>query len=189
MFRSIFLHQYNHSQPLIRIIGIVLGIDWISSFAASAQRQQSYKPSLTYLAMSHMEGSASSVGHRGSLAFPTQMSQHHHASSSQQWDPRYNRNRSLSGNSFYAPTPHPKPGPWLNNLCHEPQGDMGTCCLGFWLPCALYGNTQYRLKQMAQGDDPLDLSEHDSCNGPCWMYQMLTCCFKIDCECRKIETR
>lgn len=131
-----------------------------------------------------MEGSVSSVGHRGSLPFPTQTNHAQHPPFPLHPDPRYSRNRSISGTSysFYSPTPHPKPGPWLNKLCLEPEGDIGTCCLGFWLPCALYGNTQYRLKQMAQGDDPLDLSEHDACNGPCWMYQMLTCCFKIDCE-------
>lgn len=97
--------------------------------------------------------------------------------------PRYNRNQSHSGGQYsvYGAFPHPKPVPWLNKLCHEPQGDIGTCCLGFWLPCALYGNTQYRLKQMAQGDDPLDLRGHRRNNGPCWMHQMF--CFFFRCEC------
>ena len=101
--------------------------------------------------------------------------------------PRYNRNRSISNGQYsvYGAFPHPRPVPWLNKLCHEPEGDIGTCCLGFWLPCALYGNTQYRLKQMAQGDDPSDLSEHRHNNGPCWMHQML--CFFFRCECRYLS--
>ena len=97
--------------------------------------------------------------------------------------PRYNRNRETSAQySVYGAFPHPKPVPWLNKLCHEPEGDVRTCCLGWWLPCALYGNTQWRLKQMAQGDDPLDMSGLRRNNGPCWMHQML--CFFFRCECK-----
>lgn len=91
--------------------------------------------------------------------------------------PRFNRNRSISGGHYAV---YPRPVPWLNKLCHEPEGDIGTCCLGFWLPCALYGNTQYRLKQIDQGDDPMDLSEHKHNNGPCWMLQMF-CFLRCDC--------
>ncbi len=96
----------------------------------------------------------------------------------------------------------------MNKLCHEPEGDLGTCCVGCWAPCALYGKTQYRLKQMSQGDDPLDLvgqknrpalpmaertdrgedeeweevQGYKACNGPCWMHQMLCFFFRTECK-------
>jgi hypothetical protein len=95
--------------------------------------------------------------------------------------PQYDQRMSLSGMTDYSGFPHPKPSPWMKNLCYKPHEDMETCCIGSWIPCALYGKTQYRLKQMAEGKDPLDESRHDACNGACVSFQMLTC-FRLDCE-------
>ncbi|KFY45931.1 hypothetical protein V495_02731 [Pseudogymnoascus sp. VKM F-4514 (FW-929)] len=33
---------------------------------------------------------------------------------------------------------------------------------------------------MADGEDPLDLSRQDICNGPCWMFGMIMCCVGFD---------
>lgn len=63
---------------------------------------------------------------------------------------------------------------WMNKFCVEPrkapQADVQTCCLGCWVPCALYGKTQWRLRQVARESDPLDSSWHSryGCNGICW---------------------
>ncbi|KFZ10986.1 hypothetical protein V502_07810 [Pseudogymnoascus sp. VKM F-4520 (FW-2644)] len=33
---------------------------------------------------------------------------------------------------------------------------------------------------MTEGEDPLDLSRQDICNGPCWMFGMIMCCVGFD---------
>jgi hypothetical protein len=59
--------------------------------------------------------------------------------------------------------------------------DFGTCMMGWSVPCMLYGKTQYRLKQMAQGEDPLDAHAHEICNGPCWMWCLMGS-LRFDCK-------
>jgi hypothetical protein len=59
---------------------------------------------------------------------------------------------------------------WIHKLCVEPSNDAATCCEGYWVPCVLYGKTQYRLDEMATGKDPLDETDYKGCNGPCWIF-------------------
>jgi hypothetical protein len=123
-----------------------------------------------------MEGLLSSISRRGFTGRPlpdTDHSGHGHL--------QHNHQMSLSGTHNYNGFQNPKPGPWMNNLCHDPHDDMESCCIGFWIPCALYGKTQYRFEQMAEGKDPLDESRREACNGPCLMYQIFMC-FRFDCE-------
>lgn len=63
---------------------------------------------------------------------------------------------------------------WMASFCTEPDDnqDCSTCCLGFFVPCALYGKTNWRLNQLTKLKDPLDSSWKSSygCNGACWFY-------------------
>jgi hypothetical protein len=72
---------------------------------------------------------------------------------------------------------------WMAKFCVEPPEDTYTCCLAFWVPCAIYGKTHWRLKQVEEGRDPSGDSWEPryGCNGPCWaLYGM---CFLIQCDC------
>jgi hypothetical protein len=64
---------------------------------------------------------------------------------------------------------------WMAKFCVEPDGDAATCCLGWFVPCALYGKTHWRLEQLRKDKDPLDTSWKCSygCNGPCWLFYLL----------------
>jgi hypothetical protein len=95
--------------------------------------------------------------------------------------------------SHYGPSRHsPSPGPvgtptpgkgkWMIPLCHEPDNDVNTCCLGFWCPSILYGRTQYRLRQMAQNKDPLDLTDFKVINGPCATFMIVEYVTNFDCK-------
>ncbi|CAL3966450.1 unnamed protein product [Diplocarpon coronariae] len=66
---------------------------------------------------------------------------------------------------------------WMSQFCVEPRGDADTCCLGFWVPYALYGKTHWRLKRVNRGRDATDESwkPGDGCNGPCWGWWALSC--------------
>ncbi|EKD19876.1 hypothetical protein MBM_01828 [Drepanopeziza brunnea f. sp. 'multigermtubi' MB_m1] len=44
----------------------------------------------------------------------------------------------------------------------EPQGDFGTCFLGFWIPCVLFGKTHWRLKRVSRGQDASDAAWNPS---------------------------
>ncbi|KAI9892990.1 MAG: hypothetical protein M1814_000874 [Vezdaea aestivalis] len=61
------------------------------------------------------------------------------------------------------------PQQWHNDLfdCFSP---MGTCCLGCWCPCILYGKTGARLK------DPTLANHNAACNGSCWAFCGTMCC-------------
>lgn len=69
---------------------------------------------------------------------------------------------------------------WMSKLCVEPnKGDLdaNTCCLGFWVPCALYGKTNWRLTQINGGRDATDSSwkSNDGCNTSCWAWYGAWC--------------
>ncbi|PBP18208.1 hypothetical protein BUE80_DR011101 [Diplocarpon rosae] len=66
---------------------------------------------------------------------------------------------------------------WMSQFCVEPRNDANTCCLGFWVPYALYGKTHWRLKRVNRGQDATDESwkSSDGCNGPCWGWWALSC--------------
>lgn len=71
---------------------------------------------------------------------------------------------------------------WINPLCHEPSDDMDTCCLGCWCPQVLYGRTQYRLKQIAENKDPLDLKDYKPVNKSCTSFLILGTITSFDCK-------
>lgn len=70
-----------------------------------------------------------------------------------------------------------KSNQWLFKLCQEPEDDAATCCEGFWFPYSLYGKIEYRMGQMQKQKDPLDESNYNCCNGPCWgLFLLELCC-------------
>jgi hypothetical protein len=73
-------------------------------------------------------------------------------------------------------------GKWMVPLCHEPENDVSTCCLGWWCPQVLYGRTQFRLRQMAQNKDPLDLTDNKVINGPCGTIMLVHCVTNFACK-------
>jgi hypothetical protein len=77
-----------------------------------------------------------------------------------------NQRRSLSN---HLP---PQVDQWMTKFCVEPPGDLDlpTCCLGFMVPCALYGKVDWRLKQKSLGRSVYAWRRSDGCNGPCWAY-------------------
>ncbi|KAG4439183.1 hypothetical protein IFR05_005336 [Cadophora sp. M221] len=70
---------------------------------------------------------------------------------------------------------------WMSQFCVEPQHDTSTCCLGFWVPCALYGKTHWRLKQINRGKDASDSKWQlkDGCNTACWAWCGLAGCLSM----------
>ena len=72
-------------------------------------------------------------------------------------------------------------GDWRHGLCE--CGDFGTCCLGCWCPCMLYGKTQYRLNQKSARKDPTNLLSYKACNDSC-IVMGVACGF----ECESIAT-
>lgn len=57
---------------------------------------------------------------------------------------------------------------WMNEFCVEPASDTGTCCLGFWLPCVLFGKIDERLQRVQKGKDPKTVG--NGCNGSCLIW-------------------
>jgi hypothetical protein len=92
------------------------------------------------------------------------------------------------GHSHHNPSPAPVgtlapgKGKWMIPLCHEPENDVTTCCLGCWCPQILYGRTQYRLRQMARNKDPLDLTDYKVINGPCATFMLLEYVTNFECK-------
>lgn len=124
----------------------------------------------------------SPVTHRPSLPYPLtaltpEGEQIERAHASYYGHPQYFQHASNLG--IFA---RRKPGPWMTKFFRLPKSGLSTLCTGLCLPCVLYGKTQYRLKQMADGEDPLDTSKNDVCNGPCWMFGMIMCCIGFDCK-------
>ncbi|KAE8444057.1 hypothetical protein EG329_000925 [Mollisiaceae sp. DMI_Dod_QoI] len=70
---------------------------------------------------------------------------------------------------------------WMVPFCQEPPGagDIDTCCLGTWVPCVLYGKTDWRLHRVSQGEDPsnLEWESANGCNGRCWCWYSISFCF------------
>jgi hypothetical protein len=79
-------------------------------------------------------------------------------------------------------TTAPGKGKWMIPLCREPENDVSTCCLGCWCPQVLYGRTQFRLRQMAQNKDPLDLTDYKVINGPCATIMLVHCVTNFACK-------
>ena len=74
----------------------------------------------------------------------------------------------------------------MAKFCVEPDDcyDVDGCCLALWVPCAQYGKTHWRLKQVDDGKDPSNIKwkSSDGCNGPCWAWSGLCCLLQGDCE-------
>lgn len=66
------------------------------------------------------------------------------------------------------------PGTWAHGLC-DCTG-IGTCCLGLFCPCILYGKTQYRISMKSRKEDPTNLLGYEACNGSCMAMAMLCGC-------------
>ncbi|KAL2075446.1 hypothetical protein VTL71DRAFT_389 [Oculimacula yallundae] len=71
---------------------------------------------------------------------------------------------------------------WMSRFCVEPRNDVDTCCLGSWVPCALYGKTHWRTKRIDRGKDASNSTWHsnDGCNTACWAWCGLAGCL---CPC------
>ncbi|OJD13153.1 hypothetical protein AJ78_06356 [Emergomyces pasteurianus Ep9510] len=54
--------------------------------------------------------------------------------------------------------------------------DIGSCCLGLFCPCILYGRTQYRLNRKSNRKDPTNLLGYETCNAPCTAMALLCGC-------------
>lgn len=129
-----------------------------------------------------MDNLLTPIAHRPSLSYPLNAPNSDVETASYHDRSRYFQQVSSWGNTAYNGFARRKPGPWMTKLFRPRKQDISTLCTGSCLPCVLYGKTQYRLKQMAEGEDPLDLSRQDICNGPCWMFGMIMCCVGFDCE-------
>lgn len=79
------------------------------------------------------------------------------------------------------------PRKWMIPLCYEPKDDVNTCCLGCWCPQILYGRTQYRLRQMARNQDPLDLKDYKIFNAPCMVFWILGAFTNFDCKLKSLQ--
>lgn len=67
---------------------------------------------------------------------------------------------------------------WLSPWCQEPPGgDADTCCLGFWVPSALFGKTHWRLNTLSYDRDDKRRTWKPAmgCNGMCWVYCAVAC--------------
>ncbi|PGH03569.1 hypothetical protein GX51_03995 [Blastomyces parvus] len=63
---------------------------------------------------------------------------------------------------------------WNYGLCD--CSDIGTCCLGLFCPCILYGRTQYRLNRKSERKDPTNLLGFETCNASCTAMALLCGC-------------
>ncbi|KAH7342586.1 PLAC8 family-domain-containing protein [Rhexocercosporidium sp. MPI-PUGE-AT-0058] len=70
---------------------------------------------------------------------------------------------------------------WMSQFCVEPKNDTSTCCLGFWVPCALYGKTHWRLDQINRGNDASNSKwqSKNGCNSACWAWCGLASCLSM----------
>ncbi|KAF8866945.1 hypothetical protein BDZ45DRAFT_795403 [Acephala macrosclerotiorum] len=64
---------------------------------------------------------------------------------------------------------------WMTKFCVEPIDDVNTCCLGCWVPCALFTKTHWRLGQVGRNENALHgWTSSMGCSLPCWAYCVLT---------------
>jgi len=79
---------------------------------------------------------------------------------------------------------------WENKLCFPlPISDVGTCCAAEWIPCYLFGKSNWRLEQLRERKDPSNKSYKagQGCNIWCWTWaglQVFHCGCKIHFQCR-----
>ncbi|EAW13176.1 DUF614 domain protein [Aspergillus clavatus NRRL 1] len=67
-----------------------------------------------------------------------------------------------------------KGGAWSHGLCE--CSNIGTCCLGSFCPCILYGRTQHRLSRKSRKEDPTNMLGYETCNGSCAAMALLCGC-------------
>ncbi|RAL62278.1 hypothetical protein DID88_004845 [Monilinia fructigena] len=89
----------------------------------------------------------------------------------QRSEPSLNRNKSE----------HKGQSDWMVPFCHHADDNEDTVQTGILAPCALYGKTHMRLKNVSLGRDPHDLSSSSCCNSMCWIHGALTvtCCLSV----------
>ncbi|KAB8299787.1 hypothetical protein EYC80_000039 [Monilinia laxa] len=89
----------------------------------------------------------------------------------QRSEPSLNRNKSE----------HKGQSDWMVPFCYYTDDDSDTVQTGIITPCALYGKTHMRLKNVSLGRDPHDLSSSSCCNSMCWIHGALTvtCCLSV----------
>ncbi|QSS55159.1 DUF614 domain-containing protein [Histoplasma capsulatum var. duboisii H88] len=63
---------------------------------------------------------------------------------------------------------------WNHGLCD--CSDIGTCCLGLFCPCILYGRTTYRLNRKSERKDPTNLLGYETCNASCTVMALFCGC-------------
>ena len=110
--------------------------------------------------------------HRESIVGPTHTSTFPGHSGTIILDTDFYRNGSLESRRSSSQQLPPQTDQWMTKFCAEPpgKGDANTCCLGWWVPCALYGKVNWRLNQKSRGEDINDWSSAKGCNSPCWAY-------------------
>ena len=62
---------------------------------------------------------------------------------------------------------------WENKLCFPlPITDVGTCCAAGWIPCYLFGKSNWRLEQLRERKDPSNKTYKNGqgCNIWCWAW-------------------
>ncbi|KAJ5101913.1 hypothetical protein NUU61_004135 [Penicillium alfredii] len=65
-------------------------------------------------------------------------------------------------------------GTWSHGLCE--CSNIGTCCLGIFCPCIIYGKTQHRLSMKSKKEDPTNMLGYGTCNGACTGMALLCGC-------------
>ena len=94
--------------------------------------------------------------------------------------PQMSMNPGGNGNMRDGPqatvAPTFKQGTFSNGLC-SCFDDCGTCCLGWWCPCILFGQTRARLRNPALTKEQLPC-----CSGPCCAFAaVLMLCAPFQC--------
>ena len=73
---------------------------------------------------------------------------------------------------------------WENKLCFPlPISDIGTCCTATWIPCYLFGKSNWRLEQLREHKNPSNKSYQlgQGCNIWCWAWVSLQA-FQCGCK-------
>lgn len=61
---------------------------------------------------------------------------------------------------------------WQTKWCAEPRNDAGACCMAFWVPWAMYGKVDWRLRRVAMAEDASEESWKPKYgfNVPCFVH-------------------